>query len=350
MRDAMKRIEFNDYGYALLQGDSRTAMSDVPDGFVDCCVTSPPYYNLRDYGVDGQIGNEKSPGEYIQSLVEVFSEVRRVLKDDGTLWVNIGDCYWNRRGDDDGMAGSLAFGGIKQKDKIGIPWMLAFALRNDGWYLRQDIIWNKKNAQPESVKDRCVCAHEYIFMFSKSQSYHYDYEAIQEPAGFDIGRTSLGDQISGDLFGDEGDGLTEDGTHCTLKKAIRMGGSKYGDSDDPHYATRSGKAWTPKVKKMEDGSVQLIRNRRDVWTLATTKSYDVAHFATYPKQLVEPCILAGCIENGVVLDPFNGAGTTGIVAMRLGRKYLGVELNPEYVKLTEERFRNDPDVMQQTLF
>jgi len=344
-------IEFNEYGYKLICGDSRKELSSLPDCTVDCCVTSPPYYNLRNYGIDGQIGNEQTPGDYIQSLVDVFHEVKRVLKDDGTLWVNIGDSYWNAN-PNDGKAGELAFGSIKQKDKIGIPWMLAFALRNDGWYLRQDIIWNKSNPQPESVKDRCVCSHEYVFMFSKSQKYHYDYEAVQEQAGFDINKTSLSKKDNlNDIFGDgvADDGLTDDGSHCELKRAIRMGGSKYGDSDDPHYATRSGKAWTPKVKEI-NGVPTLIRNKRDVWTLATTKSYDVAHFATYPKQLVEPCILAGCRENGIVLDPFNGAGTTGIVAMNLNRKYIGIELNPEYVELTEDRFKNDPDVLQQVLF
>ena len=344
-------MDFNEYGYSLICGDSRNEIEKIPSGSVDCCVTSPPYYNLRDYGIDGQIGSEQTPGDYIQSLVDVFHEVKRVLKDDGTLWVNIGDSYWNAN-PDDGRAGELAFGSIKQKDKIGIPWMLAFALRNDGWYLRQDIIWSKSNPQPESVRDRCVCSHEYIFMFSKSQKYHYDYEAVQEPAGFDIEKTSLSRKDGeNDIFGDDAsvNGLAGDGSHCELKRAIKMGGSKYGDSDDPHYATRSGKAWMPKVKEI-DGVPTLIRNKRDVWTLATTKSCDVAHFATYPEKLVEPCILAGCIEEGLVLDPFNGSGTTGIVALKLGRKYIGIELNPEYVELTESRLRNDPGIMQDRLF
>lgn len=350
----MGTTDFCDLGYWLIPGDCRTAMSCVPDGSVDCCVTSPPYYNLRNYGVDGQIGNERSPGEYVGSLVEVFREVKRVLRDDGTLWVNIGDCYWSSPNGDDGSAGELAFGGVKRKDKIGIPWMLAFALRADGWYLRQDIIWSKANAQPESVTDRCVCSHEYVFVLSKQEKYYYDHEAVQEPAGFDPGRTSLaqaGGREDG-LFDDlpEFDGLTPDGAHCELGRPIRMGGSKYGDSDDPHYATRSGKPWRPKVKTMAGGEKVIVRNRRDVWTIATTKAVDVAHFATYPRALVEPCVLAGSRPGGTVLDPFNGSGTTGLVALGLGRKYIGVELNPEYVALTESRLRSDPDVLQESIF
>jgi DNA modification methylase len=261
---------------------------------------------LRDYGHDGQIGLEETPEEYITAMVEVFSCVRDVLADDGTLWLNIGDSYAgnNSQASNNGRAGygnprervvNRTGEGLKTKDLIGIPWMLAFALRADGWYLRQDIIWHKPNPMPESVTDRCTKAHEYIFLLSKSSKYYYDHEAIKEMAN-------------------------------SKSEGIRFGGNKYGDDDDPKYATKSGN-----VSKEYDKA-----NKRSVWTV-TTKPYEGAHFAVFPTDLIEPCILAGAPTGGIVLDPFMGSGTTAQVAQTLGRKYLGCELNPDYKALQDKR-------------
>jgi len=296
-------------------------------GTVDCCVTSPPYFGLRDYGVDGQIGLESTPEEYVARMVEVFREVKRLLKDDGTLWLNIGDSYasMQRSGKKEspgvgakqemppirtkirwGKGGGTNFfwripteeyGDIKPKDLIGIPWMLAFALRADGWYLRQDIIWHKPNPMPESVTDRCTKAHEYVFLLSKSARYYFDSEAMQEPSVY-AGKT-------GNFNGKKKVGRSEQPT----------GNER---SDAPSYL------------------VKATRNRRSVWTI-TTKPYKGAHFATFPPALIEPCVLAGSRKGGVVLDPFNGSGTTGEVAILNGRRYVGIELNAKYIKLAETR-------------
>lgn len=292
----------------IIQGNCLDVLQTLSDCSVDCCVTSPPYYGLRDYGVDGQIGLEESPDEYIQKLVEVFREVKRVLKDDGTLWLNIGDSYagncsrtsTGRAGLGKEREGIFARGGGKPKDLIGIPWMLAFALRADGWYLRQDIIWAKPNPMPESVKDRCTKSHEYLFLLSKNQKYYFDSEAIAEEAVSNIGETK-----------------------------IRFGGSKYGDNEDIKYSIYSGNEWKPTE----------TRNKRDVWMIPVQPTKE-AHFATYPEKLVEPCILAGSRSGGVVLDPFFGSGTTGRVAMKHGRGYIGIELNPEYIEIEKKRLNN----------
>jgi site-specific DNA-methyltransferase (adenine-specific) len=305
----------------ILIGDVRERLKELPDQSVNCCVTSPPYWGLRDYGNDGQIGLEQTPDAFIAELVSVFSEVKRVLRDDGTLWLNIGDSYASFR---DGKAtpdtsrgqstGTLVDKGkasnrkastftntsIKHKDLVGIPWMLAFALRADGWYLRQDIIWHKPNPMPESVRDRCTKAHEYIFLMSKSPKYYFDSEAMKEPS------TNLG------------------------KTKIRFGGNKYGDSDDPKHATKSGNEYT------DTG----FRNKRSVWSV-TTRPFKGAHFATFPPALIEPCILAGSPRGGVVLDPFFGAGTTGLVAQRHNRKWIGCELNPEYAAIAQARIESE---------
>lgn len=300
-------------------GDCRETMRRwAKDGVkAQMCVTSPPYFGLRDYGHEGQIGLEQTPEDYISAMVEVFRCVRDVLADDGTLWLNIGDSYYNYRpgwngalnkqsfhkGDngkptdrEKGVARrSNKFDGLKEKDLIGIPWMLAFALRADGWYLRQDIIWHKPNPMPESVRDRCTKAHEYIFLLSKSERYYFDSEAIKEPA-----------KVS--------------------SEGIRFGGKKYGDSDYPKHATKSGN-----VSKEYDKA-----NKRSVWAVAT-RPYKGAHFATFPPALIEPCILAGSRPDDIVLDPFMGSGTTAQVALQHGRQYLGCELNPEYKSLQDER-------------
>ena len=286
------------------------------------CVTSPPYWGLRDYGHDGQLGLESTPEQYVANIVEVFREVKRVLRDDGTLWLNIGDSYAGgggfapnaptnqarAAGDKDawgkfnpaGMdrmssrtgTGKLAIAaGLKHKDLVGIPWMLAFALRADGWYLRQDIIWHKPNPMPESVTDRCTKAHEYLFLLSKSERYFYDNEAMQEKA---VCNRMRGPALHGDTISTNGNG------------------------------------------GLSRRSPQETRNRRSVWTV-NTRPYRGAHFATFPPALIEPCILAGCPKGGTVLDPFGGSGTTAEVALKNGRSVVLNELNPEYIKLAEAR-------------
>lgn len=298
--------------FKLLVGDAIKQLKTLPDKSVNTCVTSPPYYGLRDYGIESQIGLEETPEDYIEKLVEVFGEVKRVLRDDGILWVNIGDSYSGsgkgpkgkisrdcQNMDKIGKGGNIPMG-TKPKDLIGIPWMLAFALRNDGWYLRQDIIWAKNNPMPESVKDRCTRSHEYIFMLTKSRKYWFDREAIQEDA---VSKSGAG---------------------------AKFGGYKYDDSDDPKYQCYSGNKYRPNGK----------RNKRDVWncSVAITKE---AHFAVFPKELIEPCILAGCPQSGWVLDPFSGSGTTGIVSVNNDRNFIGVELNPEYIDITERRVEKE---------
>ena len=301
----------------ILIGDVREQLKQLADQSVNCVVTSPPYWGLRDYGNDGQIGLEQTPEQYVEQMVLVFREVWRVLKNDGTLWLNLGDSYASfrdgkatpdtTRGDSKGtlvpkgsaanrMANSFSGSSIKHKDLVGIPWRVAFSLQQDGWYLRQDIIWHKPNPMPESVLDRCTKAHEYIFLLTKSSKYYFDNEAIKEPSA-QLGKTN-----------------------------IRFGGNKYGDSDDPKHATKSGNTYIDSGK----------RNKRSVWTV-TTRPFKGAHFATFPPALIEPCILAGCPEGGTVLDPFFGAGTTGLVAQRHNRKWIGCELNPEYAAIAQAR-------------
>lgn len=299
----------------IFEGDCIEGMKNLPDKSVNCCVTSPPYFGLRDYGHEGQIGLEETPEQFVTKLVDVFREVKRVLKDDGTLWLNLGDSYARTGGDSsqsgrhwDGREknptnGSNRFAkdlGLKAKDLIGIPWMVAFALRADGWYLRQDIIWHKPNPMPESVTDRCTKSHEYIFLLSKSQKYWYDHDAIKQA-----------------MIGEP---------HKPGNKAT---------SDAGHLRNDVG---TDRMEKVwgEDG----MANKRSVWTV-TTKPYSEAHFATYPPDLIVDCIKAGCPEGGIVLDPFMGAGTTAMVARKLNRNYVGFELNPEYIKIAQNRIHNE---------
>jgi DNA modification methylase len=300
----------------IIIGDVRTALSSIPDGSVQTCITSPPYWGLRDYGNDGQLGLEQTPDKYVAEMVAVFREVRSVLADDGTLWLNLGDSY---AGGAAASGGKQKLGpnkdldnqrndvqlrktgdGLKPKDLVGIPWRVAFALQADGWYLRQDIIWHKPNPMPESVTDRCTKAHEYLFLLTKSARYYFDNEAIKEPSA-NLGTTN-----------------------------IRFGGNEYGDSDDPKHATKSGNTY------VDSGT----RNKRTVWTI-NTKPFKGAHFAVMPEALVEPCILAGSKPDNLVLDPFAGSGTVGVVALRHGRNFVGVELNPEYASLAESRIRDD---------
>ena len=313
----------------IYTGDSLEILKSMPDCFVDCCVTSPPYYGLRDYGVNGQIGLEETPEAYIDKLVEVFHNVKRILQDDGTLWVNIGDSYNGYKGNALNNTNGSKFAGfrnqptrtsgygleckdLKPKDLIGIPWMFAFALRADGWYLRQDIIWHKPNPMPESVTDRCTKSHEHIFLLAKSKQYYFDYKAIMEIANYD-GR-----------------------------KDTRMKGShKYSQRGitglaQQTFSARGHERW----QRGEDGS--FLRNKRDVWTV-TTKPFKEAHFAVFPPDLIRPCILAGSKKDGIVLDPFMGSGTTAVVAIQNSRKYIGCELNSDYVKIAEQRIKEVQD-------
>jgi len=283
----------------------------MADGSVQTCVTSPPYFGLRDYGVDGQIGLEPTVDAFVEELVSVFREVRRVLADDGTLWLNLGDSYAANRGyqvtdnkhiDVGNNMGMKVPEGLKPKDLIGIPWRVAFALQADGWYLRQDIIWHKPNPMPESVRDRCTKSHEYIFLFSKKPKYYFDAEAIAEPvAAPTVERLSQP-------------------TIATQKGSDRVPGKTNGP--------------------MKAVGTQEKRNKRSVWTVST-KPFKGAHFATFPPELITPCILAGSREGDTVLDPFAGAGTTGLVASRNGRGFIGIELNPEYADMARKRIHDD---------
>lgn len=314
----------------LRNGDCLEVLKSIPEKSVNMCVTSPPYYNLRDYGVNGQAGREETPEIYIEKMVEVFREVRRVLKDDGTLWLNIGDSYATRSGEQApkntrnscGHTAKRVPEGYKLKDLIGIPWMLAFALRDDGWYLRQDIIWHKPNCMPESVKDRCTRSHEYIFLMSKSKHYYFDEEAISEP----IAKSS--EKRYAQNVEKQSGSFKQPGRDGRPMKAAtpRFGGKKYGEDQTEETRTKSGKHYDPRQK----------RNKRDVWTVGTS-GFRGAHFAVFPEKLVEPCVLAGCPEGGTVLDPFAGSGTTGVVALKNGRRFLGIELNEDYVEMARKR-------------
>jgi DNA modification methylase len=318
----------------IISGDCIAGLRTLPDESVHCCVTSPPYWGLRDYGHDGQIGLEPTPEAYVARMVEVFREVRRVLRDDGTCWVNLGDSYNNagsskngtgldgkQRGGATGADGECGYkkrdlrhalkgSGIKHKDLCGIPWRVAFALQADGWWLRQDIIWHKPNPMPESVRDRCTKAHEYVFLLTKSERYYYDAAEIAEkskdPSGFKY----------------EG-GWQEMREHVEPELRVQTGNCRTENGTVPHFASGHGDR----------------RNRRSVWTV-TTKPYSGAHFAVMPADLVEPCIKAGCPEGGTVLDPFAGSGTTLAVAAELGRNAIGCELNPEYIALAERRIKD----------
>lgn len=304
----------------IFQGDVLKSLKRIDDGSVQTCVTSPPYFKLRDYGVAGQIGLEASPEEYVATLVAVFREVRRVLRDDGTLWLNLGDSYATRTasghtGKNSGRNGRLnaqriapkVVSGFKPKELLGIPWRVAFALQADGWYLRQDIIWAKPNVMPESVRDRCTKAHEYIFLFAKSEDYYYDHDAIREPlAKSSIARVKYG----------------------WKSKKANMSANGAAGVDVAEMGTRFA---NPKG-----------RNKRSVWTVPTSSSKTLKHIAMFPEKLIEPCILAGAPEGGLVLDPFMGSGTTAVVAKRHGRRYVGCELDPQNIEDARARIAAVP--------
>jgi DNA modification methylase len=303
----------------IVVGDNRNTLKSLESGSIQTCITSPPYWGLRDYGEDAQIGLEQTPSEYVEELCKVFDEVWRVLADDGTLWLNLGDSYAAMR-DSKATPDSLRTGdgtrvgtaanrnpanlreaGLKHKDLVGIPWRVAFALQERGWYLRQDIIWAKPNPMPESVTDRCTKSHEYIFLLTKQPKYFYDNAAIKEPVAQEWGTRDR----SNAKCHNEGTGLQP---HTGLEK---------------NYTER---------------------NKRDVWTVNTSR-YKGAHFATYPAELVEPCVLAGSREGDWVLDPFSGSGTTGVVALANGRNYVGLELNPDYADLAVARISESVGMM-----
>lgn len=305
----------------IINRDCLLALRDLPDESVNCCVTSPPYYALRDYGMDAQIGREDSPEEYIRRLVLVFREVRRVLTPDGTLWLNIADTYCgtgNKGGYLDpinpkgrnGQSVSLArrASECKQKDMIGIPWLLAFALRADGWYLRSDIIWCKANPMPESCKDRPSRCYEHVFLLTKSKKYYYDALAIAEPIA--------------------------EGTAARYKGG-RSASSKYAEEIPGQGKVQKLNA-ARAAGTITDADISPVRNARDVWHINTVP-YKGGHFAAYPPKLAERCILAGCPRGGIVLDPFFGSGTTGLAAVKNDRRYIGIELNAEYCELAKER-------------
>ena len=303
----------------ILVGDVRQRLQELPDGSVQCVVTSPPYWGLRDYGHQGQIGLEQTPDDYVAEMVAVFREVHRVLAQDGTLWLNLGDSYagGGRGGQSEAkrsnnwqptysLHGHVPTG-LKPKDLVGIPWRVAFALQTDGWWLRQDLIWAKPNPMPESVTDRCTKAHEYVFLLTKAAQYRYDHHAVAEPS-----------ETAGEVRGG-GNKASATGVYMMRQEGQRL--DRYGV--------------TPET-----------RNRRSVWTVAT-KPYAGAHFAVMPMALVEPCILAGSQPGDTVLDPFAGSGTVGVVALRHGRDFIGIELNPEYAALAESRIYDDGPLLNE---
>ena len=333
----------------VLQGDCRDVLKTLPDESVHCVVTSPPYWGLRDYGHAGQLGLEATPQEYVERMVEVFAHVGRVLRADGTLWLNLGDSYaraqetnvpqtkkggapsypeHSKEGSSDGAVGRAERPGTrsggKPKDLVGIPWRVAFALQAAGWWLRQDIIWSKPNPMPESVTDRCTKAHEYLFLLAKSERYYFDQDAIQEAATVGDNARNVTDPVPSHMPG------------APANIGIRRSGNKerksrhdHGGNPDHPGAQAFGVPW--------EGDT---RNKRSVWTV-TTQPFKEAHFATFPPALIEPCILAGCPAGGTVLDPFGGAGTTGLVADRHGRDAILIELNPEYSEMARKRIFND---------
>jgi DNA modification methylase len=385
-----------DPDFTLFVGDVRDVLRELPDESVDCCATSPPFYGLRDYGVDGQIGLEETPELWVEALVETFREVRRVLRPSGTLWIECGDSYVSGQGGRQSAVGELppstrfdrkeagtkrpdlpsSFGerdvgprfypsrdtGLKPKDLLGQPWMLAFALRADGWWLRQAIVWHKPNAMPESATDRCTTAHSYVFLLSKQARYHFDAEAIAEPAEW----ARWGDQTVPKYEGtDTSTGWMQPRSKAELL-ALASGRGKQGETaaaaagndasarrydgfDDRWKASgRKGNGQRERNGEMRGFDERTDRadgfkNPRSVWTIPT-QGYPEAHFATWPEALVERILKAGCPEGGTVLDPFMGSGTTALVARKLGRKSVGIELNEEYARLAAKR------LSQQSLF
>ena len=352
----------------IYQGDCIQVLKKIPDNSIDCCVTSPPYFGLRDYGQAHQIGLENTPELYVSKMVELFEEVRRVLKPTGTLWLNLGDsyaAYWGQKyGQGQSLSGTrenkgssppskkspvFENGGIKPKDLFGIPWTVAFAMRSAGWYLRQDIIWSKPNPMPESVTDRCTKSHEYIFLLSKSQKYYWDQDSIKvrcitnenRPSGVERNRTY-------------GYNSKENNNPSAYLKNASWKGSSFDKGKTRemqmtrgHTRKSGNKERKPRPGPINNTSNQCgsvpwegsLANKRSVWNVATTP-FKGAHFATFPEKLIIDCIKAGCPENGIVLDPFMGSGTTALVAAKTNRNYIGIELNPDYIELANSRLQN----------
>lgn len=417
----------------IIQGDCRTELKKLPDNSIDCCVTSPPYFGLRDYGTGEQIGLEETPELFVSKIVEVFNEIKRLLKPTGTLWLNIGDSYWGSGGSTGHTTETKNLGRktydygaypsganaqkkhdlLKQKDLIGIPWMVAFALRSNGWYLRQDIIWHKPNPMPESVTDRCTKSHEYIFLLTKSPKYYYDMEAIRTPV-----KDSTVQRMMQQIEAQKGSGRVPGKTNGTMKavgpgRAPRKGidnkggnqGSEFGIKAYTHRGSGDKKLTGHSGNFDSDGNLigDGMANKKSVWTV-NTMPYSEAHFATFPERLIVDCIKAGCPEfvcnkcgkareriiekeyhthekwfgdkqtvrnsrgaagksykeltgtkevgltdcgcnegfsPGIVLDPFMGAGTTALVARKQHRNFIGIELNPKYIKISEKRLRDE---------
>lgn len=336
----------------ILVGDVRTRLRQLADNSIHCIVTSPPYWGLRDYGVDGQIGLEASPAEFIATMVDVFEELRRVLRPDGTCWVNMGDSYAGNRGTTNGPAigpkhrsasgdaqrqmiasrrrddtpiprSDIRVPGLKPKDLVMMPHRLAIALQDAGWWVRQDIVWHKPNPMPESVRDRCTKAHEYIFLLTKSDSYYYDQDAIAEPVS-----PNTHARLSQDVQNQIGNARANGG--ADPERPMKAGGRKLATAGS---GIKSNSSFDAALAMPVDR-----RNKRSVWTI-TTQPFSEAHFATFPPELPETCIKAGCPPGGTVLDPFFGAGTTGLVADRLQRNCIGIELNPAYAEIARRRIQ-----------
>lgn len=321
--------------------DCLAGLKMLPDKSVNCVVTSPPYWWIRDYLMKKQLGLEKSPASYVRKMVLVFREVRRVLRDDGTLFINIGDSY---------IGAVKQVKGYKPKDRVGIPHLLVQALRKDGWYWRDEIVWYKPNPMPESVTDRCTKSHEFIFLLTKQKKYHYDYQAIMQ----DVSQTTIG-RLSQDLNNQVGSNRVPGKTNGNMKAS--WNGSTFDRGKTGVVKETNGGLRKSGNKKRKNGSERgcpegtgsnvcasvpwegLKANKRSVWTV-TTKPFTEAHFATFPEDLIIDCIKAGCPEHGTVLDPFMGAGTTALVAQKLGRNFIGFELNPKYVEMANKRLNS----------
>lgn len=338
-------LDFKDYN--IIQGDCLEVLKSLPENSIDLCVTSPPYYGLRSYHAgEKEIGQEKTPPEYVKNIADVFDEVRRVLKPTGTLWLNLGDTYnGTKNGNTEvNKNPTLAYsqnglhkkewGGLPSKSLIGIPWRVAFALQDRGWVLRNDIIWDRPNSMPESAPDRVSRAHEYIFMFSKQPSgYFFDYESIMED--------TVGTSDEQDTDGNEEPRLLD------VESCEQQSYSEVPDEVKVHYKNLRDEAKGQQNhsfhKRRAEGKKDIVykkRRKRDVWRVPS-HGFSEAHFATYPEELIKPCILAGCPKGGVVLAPFNGAATTGVVALKNGRRYLGIELNPEYIEISHKRIAKE---------
>ena len=342
---------YSDSAVTIYHGSALEVLRQLPPGMAHTCITSPPYWGLRDYGVEGQLGLEKTPEEYVGKLADIFDEVKRLLREDGTLWLNLGDSYaGSGKGDNpngkQGTSEGTRFNsptsgavplGLKPKDLVGIPWMVAFELRRRGWYLRSDIIWAKPNPMPESVTDRPTKSHEYIFLLAKNRDYYYDAEAIKERAIYSAEEQAARLKLQKDGMKSCPNGIK--GGIRPRNSDLRKGGSIIPGKGEAHKSgTRTG-ANLSGAYKGADWNV-AGRNKRSVWTV-TTKPYREAHFATFPPDLITPCVLAGAPAGGIVLDPFMGSGTTAWVAKEHGRKAWGIELNAKYIDMAARRVKQE---------